>query len=163
VRSDAILEGRERARVCVAWTAIKALLESGALQLSLFDQRDIASITAPKFPGERLIVCRNAELATERAASARIYLAATERELARVKTAVGRKRDPIRGATEIALRGGRSAERPQDAQALRPRYHRCSLSFRRKTAEVAAEAATDGLYVVRMDLAAEVLGDAETV
>ena len=86
--------------------AIKALLESGALQLSLFDQRDMASITAPDFPGERLVVCRNPDLAAERTRKREDLLAATERDLARIQAAVARKRDPLRGTAEIALAVG---------------------------------------------------------
>ncbi len=86
--------------------AIKALLAAGALQLSLFDQRDMASITAPDFPGERLIVCRNPDLAAERTRKRQDLLAATERDLARIRAAVARKHHPLRGATNIALAVG---------------------------------------------------------
>src|SRR2546428_2766303 len=74
--------------------AIKALLEGGALQMSLFDDRDMAGITSPEFPGERLIVCRNRALAGERARKREDLLAATERDLARIAAAVARKRQP---------------------------------------------------------------------
>src|SRR6201995_5186244 len=84
--------------------AIKELLNSGALQLTLFDQRDMASITSPDFPGERLIVCRNPELAAERTRKREDLLAATEKDLASIKAAVERTRNPLRGATEIALK-----------------------------------------------------------
>src|SRR6204780_2085777 len=87
--------------------AIKVLLESGALQLSLFDQRDMASITTPDFPGERLVVCRNPDLAAERTRKREELLAATERDLVRIQTAVARKRDPLRGTAEIALAVGK--------------------------------------------------------
>src|SRR5271170_3777849 len=86
--------------------AIKELLNSGALQLTLFDQRDMASITSPDFPGERLIVCRNPELAAERTRKREDLLTATEKDLARIKAAVERKRNPLRGSTEIALKVG---------------------------------------------------------
>ena len=143
--------------------AIQELLQSGALQLTLFDQRDMASITAPEFPGERLIVCRNADLATERARKREDLLVATERDLVRIKTAVGRKRDPLRGSTEIALKVGEVL----NAHKMRKHFHLditdTAFSFTRKAADIAAEAATEGLYVVRTNLAADVLGDAETV
>jgi transposase len=87
--------------------AIKALVESGALQLSLFDQRDIASITAPQFPGERLVVCRNPDLAAERTRAREELLVATERDLARIQLAVERKRKPLRGTATIALAVGK--------------------------------------------------------
>ena len=86
--------------------AIKELLDGGALQLSLFDQRDMAAITAPDFPGERLMVCRNPDLAAERARKREDLLAATERDLARIQAAVARKRNPLRGTAEIALAVG---------------------------------------------------------
>ena len=86
--------------------AIKALLDGGALQMSLFDDRDMAGITSPEFPGERLIVCRNRALAAERARKREDLLAATERDLARIATAVARKRQPLRGKAEIGLEIG---------------------------------------------------------
>src|SRR6266481_2414552 len=86
--------------------AIRALLEGGALQMSLFDDRDMAAITSPDFPGERLIVCRNRALAAERARKREDLLAATERDLARIAAAVARKRQPLRGKAEIGLEIG---------------------------------------------------------
>src|SRR3984885_7151632 len=86
--------------------AIKDLLNSGALQLTLFDRRDMAAITSPDFPGERLIVCRNPKLAAERARKREDLLAATEKDLIRIQAAVGRKRNPLRGTAEIALKVG---------------------------------------------------------
>src|SRR5512132_4322961 len=76
--------------------SIKALAEGGALQLSLFDDRDMATITSPDFPGERLIVCRNPDLARERGRKRVDLLAATERNLAQIAAAVGRRRQPLR-------------------------------------------------------------------
>jgi hypothetical protein len=143
--------------------AIQELLASGALQLSLFDQRDMASITAPDFPGERLIVCRNADLAAERARKREDLLAATEKDLTRIKGAIGRKRDPLRGATEIALKVGEVLNAHKMRKHFDLAITDAGFVFSRKTAEITAEAATDGLYVVRTNLAAEVLGDAETV
>jgi hypothetical protein len=67
------------------------------LQLSLCDDRDMASITSPEFPGERLVVCRNADLAAERHRKRLELLDATERDLGRIKAAVERKRAPLRG------------------------------------------------------------------
>src|SRR6478736_7017937 len=86
--------------------AIKDLLNSGDLQLTLFDQRDMASITSPDFPGERLVVCRNPDLAVERSRKRGELLAATESDLARIQAAVTRRRDPLRGTAEIALAVG---------------------------------------------------------
>jgi DDE family transposase len=143
--------------------AIRRLLETGALQLSLFDQRDMASITAPDFPGERLVVCRNPDLAAERARKRGDLLAATERDLARIQAAVTRKRDPLRGTTEIALAVGAVINKHKMAKHFDLDIADAAFSFARKAPEIAAEAATDGVYVVRTNLPAETLDDAATV
>ena len=143
--------------------AIKDLLNSGALQLTLFDQRDMASITAPDFPGERLVVCRNADLAAERARKREALLVATEKDLARIKIAVERKRTPLRGTAEIALAVGAVLNTYKMQKHFDLTITDDAFSFARKTAEIAAEAATDGLYVVRTSLSEQTLGDAETV
>jgi hypothetical protein len=143
--------------------AIKELLQSGALQLSLFDQRDMASITAPDFPGERLVVCRNPDLAAERARKRADLLAATERDLARIQAAVARKRHPLRGTAQIALAVGAVIDTHKMAKHFDLTITDAAVSFARKTAAIAAEAATDGLYVVRTSLPAEALDDAATV
>ena len=143
--------------------AIKTLLEGGALQLSLFDQRDMASITAPDFPGERLVVCRNPDLAAERTRKREDLLAATERDLARIQAAVARKRDPLRGTAEIALAVGAVINKHKMAKHFDLDITDAAFSFARKTTAIAAEAATDGVYVVRTSLPAETLDDAATV
>jgi hypothetical protein len=143
--------------------AIKALLESGALQLSLFDQRDIASITAPEFPNERLVVCRNPDLAAERARKREDLLAATERDFARIQAAVARRRDPLRGTAEIALAVGAVVNRYRMAKHFDLDIANTRFSFARKTTEIAAEAASDGIYVVRTSLPADTFDDAATV
>jgi transposase len=143
--------------------AIKDLLNSGVLQLSLFDQRDMASITSPDFPGERLVVCRNADLAAERARKREDLLMATETELARIKVRVERKRDPLRGTAEIALAVGAVLNTYKMKKHFDLTITDDAFSFARKTAEIATEAATDGLYVVRTSLPEQTLGDADTV
>jgi len=143
--------------------AIKDLLNSGALQLTLFDTRDMASIPSPDFPGERLVVCRNADLAAERSRKREALLAATETELARIKARVERKRDPLRGTAEIALAVGAVLNTYKMKKHFDLNITDDGFSFARMTAEIAAEAATDGLYVVRTSLAEATLGDADTV
>ena len=143
--------------------AIKGLLQSGALQLSLFDQRDIASITTPAFPNERLVVCRNPDLAAERSRKRADLLAATERDLARIQATVVRSRAPLRGAAEIALAVGAVINRHKMAKHFEIDVSAAAFSFARKTAEIAAEAAIDGIYVVRTNLPAETCDDATTV
>jgi transposase len=143
--------------------AIKDLLNSGALQLSLFDQRDMASITSPDFPGERLVVCRNPDLAAERSRKREDLLMATETELARIRARVERKRAPLRGTAEIALAVGAVLNTYKMKKHFDLTITDAAFSFARRTAEIAAEAATDGLYVVRTSLPAATLGDADTV
>ena len=143
--------------------AIKALLANGALQLSLFDQRDMASITAPEFPGERLVVCRNPDLAAQRCRKRAELLAATEGDLTRIQAAVTRRRDPLRGTAEIALAVGAVINRHKMAKHFALDISDTSFSFARKDTEIAAEAATDGIYVVRTSLPAASFDDAATV
>jgi hypothetical protein len=143
--------------------AIKELLNSGVLQLTLFDQRDMASITSPEYPGERLVVCRNPHLAAERAGKREDLLAATEKDLAAIKARVGRKRDPLRGTAEIALAVGEVFNTHKMRKHFDLTITDDAFSFARKTAEIAAEAATDGLYVVRTSLAEAALSDADPV
>ena len=143
--------------------AIKALLDGGALQMSLFDDRDMAGITSPEFPGERLIVCRNRALAAERARKREDLLAATERDLARIATAVARKRQPLRGKAEIGLEIGAVLDKHKMAKHFALDITETSFSFARKTDEITVEAALDGLYVVRTSLPAAALDDTATV
>jgi transposase len=143
--------------------AIKELMKGGALHLSLFDERDMASITSPDFPGERLIVCRNAELAAKRTHKRQELLDATERDLTRIQAAVARKRHPLRGATEIALAVGAVIEKHKMRKHFDLDITDTKLTFARKADAIAEEAATDGIYIVRTSLAAEVLDDAATV
>ena len=143
--------------------AIKALLANGALQLSLFDQRDMASITAPEFLGERLVVCRNPDLAAQRCRKRAELLAATEGDLTRIQAAVTRRRDPLRGTAEIALAVGAVINRHKMAKHFALDISDTSFSFARKDTEIAAEAATDGIYVVRTSLSAASFDDATTV
>ena len=143
--------------------AIKVLRDTGTLQMSLFDERDMASITSPDFPGERLIVCRNRALAAERARKREDLLAATERELARIAAAVARKRQPLRGTAKISLKVGAVLDKHKMAKHFTLDITDNHLAVARKTEEIAAEAALDGIYVVRTSLPATVLDDPTTV
>ncbi len=143
--------------------AIRGLIDGGAFQMSLFDDRDMAAITSPDFPGERLILCRNHALATERARKREDLLQATERELARIGTAVVRKREPLRGKAEIGLAVGAVIDRHKMAKHFDLQITDTSFAFARKTAQIAAEAALDGLYAVRTSLPETALDHAATV
>ena len=129
--------------------AIRALVEAGALQMSLFDLRDMAAITSPDYPGERLIVCRDPDLARERTRKRQDLLAATEDDLAAIAAAVGRARNPLRGKAEIALKVGAVVNRHKMAKHFELDIGEASFAFHRKTEAIAAEAALDGIYVVR--------------
>ena len=143
--------------------AIRLLVEAGALQMSLFDERDMAAITSPEYPGERLIVCRNPDLARERTRKRQDLLAATEADLAVIAAAVRRARNPLRGEAEIALKVGVIVNRYKMAKHFELVITDASFSFHRKAASIAAEAALDGIYVVRTNLPKKALDDAATV
>ena len=129
--------------------AIKALREAGALQMSLFDQRDMAAITAPEFPGERLIVCRNQALAAERTRKREDLLAASERDIARIAAAVARNREPLRGRVEIGLEVGAMLDKHKMAEHFVLDINDTSSGLARKIAQISDEAALDGIYFVR--------------
>jgi transposase len=143
--------------------AIKDLMSRGALQLTLFDTRDMASITAPDYPGERLVVCRNPALAAERTRKREDLLTATEKHLAIIKARVGRKRKPLHGTAAIGLAVGEVLNTHKMKKHFDLNITDHAFSFARKTAEIAAEAATDGLYVVRTSLPAATFDAADTV
>src|SRR3954468_2297548 len=143
--------------------ALCGLVEGGQLQLSLFDERDMAAITSPDYPGERLIVCRNPDLARERARKREDLLCATERDLAKVARAVPRTRKPLRSREAIALAAGAVLNRHKVAKHFELTITDDAFRFARNTAAIAAEAALDGFYVVRTNLPAATLDDAGTV
>src|SRR3954467_10331132 len=143
--------------------AIRGLIEGGELQLSLVDERDMAAITSPDYPGERLIVCRNPDLARERARKREDLLQATERDLAKVARAVTRQRKPLRGKADIALAAGAVLNRHKVAKHFALTITDDAFRFSRKESAIAAEAALDGFYVVRTNLPAATLDDAGTV
>src|SRR3954449_11341985 len=143
--------------------AICGLVEGGQLQLSLFDERDMAAITSPDYPGERLIVCRNPDLARERARKREDLLCATERDHAKVARAVTRARKPLRSREAIALAAGAVLNRHKVAKHFELTITDDAFRFARNTAAIAAEAALDGFYVVRTNLPAATLDDAGTV
>ena len=133
--------------------AIRGLVEGGTLQLGLFDERNLAEITSPDFPGERLVVCRNPLLAAERARKREDLLRATEALLAPIITRVGA--GSLRGADKIGLAVGRVIDRHKVAKHLELRIGDDRLEVVRKDEAIAAEAALDGLYVLRTSVAPE--------
>jgi len=150
---------------CLRAPAVQALAaEHGPLQLSLFDDRDLAEISAPDmFPGERLIVCRNYDLATERARKREDLLIATERELGRIEARVRRKNAALRDAAEIGLAVGAILNKRKMAKHFVVTIRDGHLSWHRRLDQIEAEARLDGIYVIRTSVLAEHLNAAETV
>jgi len=150
---------------CLRAPAIQALAQDdGPLQLSLFDERDLAEICAPDmFPGERLIVCRNRDLAAERARKREELLVATERELARVQEQVCRKNSRLKSAAEIAMAVGAVLNRKKMAKHFDVEVADGYLSWQRRIEQIAQEERLDGIYVIRTSVSAEHLDAAETV
>jgi Transposase DDE domain len=143
---------------------IRALAsDGGPLQLSLFDERDLAEITSPDYPGERLIVCRNPALAEERARKRAELLDATEAELQRIQQRVRRPRSPLTGAAAIGQAVGAVLGRRKMAKHFRLDITDTTLGVERDHPAIAAEARLDGLYVLRTSLGAERLDAAGTV
>ncbi len=138
---------------CLRAPAIRRLVEGGDLQLSLFDERDLAEITSPEFPGERLVVCRNPALAAERARKREALLVATEAALAKVSAAVEQGR--LRTAAAIGLRAGRVVNARKMAKHFELEIADGVFAYHRRTDAIAAEAALDGIYVVRTSVGPE--------
>lgn len=130
---------------------IRTLISSGDLQLSLFDERNLAEITSEEFPGERLIVCRNPHLAAERQRKREDLLAATEAELAKVKRMVHSPRGRLKNADagKIGERTGRVVDKYKVAKHFELHISEGSFSYERKTEQIQTEAALDGLYALR--------------
>jgi len=143
--------------------ALQGLVDGGYLQMSLFDERDMAAITSPDFPGERLIVCRNPDLARERARKREDLIRASERDLTKIVAAVARKTRPLRGAAKIGMAVGAVLDKHKMAKHFELTISDAHLTYRRKAKEIAEEAALDGLYAVRTSLPEETLEDANTV
>jgi hypothetical protein len=144
--------------------AIKALAaEGGPLQLSLFDERDMAEIVSDDYPGERLVVCRNPDLAAERARKRDDLLDATETALVKIRAMTERKRNPLRGQDKIALKVGAVIDRRRMAKHFDLAVTDTGLSWSRKAEAIAAEAALDGVYVIRSSLPGDGFGAAALV
>jgi DDE family transposase len=150
---------------CLRAPAIQALAaEKGPLQLSLFDERDLAEISAPDlYPGERLIVCRNRDLAAERGRKREELLAATERELTRIQEQVDRRKPRLKTTAEIAMAVGAVIDKKKMAKHFAVEIRDGHLSFKRRAEEIAAEARLDGIYVIRTSMPAEHLDAQQTV
>jgi hypothetical protein len=133
----------------------KLAAQDGPLQLSLFDRQDLAEITHPDYPGERLIACRNPHLATERARKREALLAATETALAPITAAVTEGR--LAGADQIGIKVGKVINKYKMAKHFDTAITDTSLAITRRGDQIAAEAALDGIYVLRTSVPADTL------
>ena len=141
--------------------AIRRLLKDGALQMDLFDERNLFGLTHPGFPGERLVACRNPELARRRAAKRRSLLEATARELDTVCGMV--KRGRLLDKDKIGVRVGKVVDRYKVAKHILLDIEDGHFAYAVDEERVAAEAALDGIHVIRTSLAAERISDEDAV
>jgi transposase len=143
--------------------AIRELVEAGCLQLSLFDQANLAEISSPEYPGERLVACFNPLLAEERRRKREELLQATEKELVRIgREVTRRKRKPLPEA-EIALKVGKVLNRFKVAKHFELTIADGVLSWQRRPDSIPREAALDGVYVVRTSEASRRCSDEDAV
>jgi len=143
--------------------AIRELAQKGTIQLSLFDQRDLAEVTSPDYPGERLICCRNPLLAEERARKREDLLQGTEKELNKIVAATQREKRRLKGKGEIGLRVGKVLNRYKVGKHFKLEITEEAFSYQRVTEKIVAEAALDGVYVIRTRVPADTLNAEETV
>lgn len=141
--------------------SIRTLVECGQLQLGLFDERNLLEIASPDYPGERLVACRNPELAKLRAHKREELLAATEKSLGVIQARVTAGR--LKGADAIGVRVGKVVNQYKVAKHFELAIGDASFTFARKHAAIAAEAALDGLYIIRTSVVAERMDAADCV
>ena len=163
IRED--LETEEGVRWITALRApqIQQLASDGSLQLSLFDQQDLAEIQHPAYPGERLMACRNPLLAEERNRKREELLAATEKHLQKIRAATQRKRRPLRGKKEIGLAVGKVLGHYKMGKHLQLTIEEERFDWKRKAAGIEREAALDGIYVIRTSVPAHQLTSSQVV
>jgi Transposase DDE domain len=142
---------------------IQKLVGDGALQLSLFDQTDLAEITHPDYPGERLVVCRNPLLAQERARKREDLMLAAEKKLEIIAAATRRPQRPLRDPERINYRIGEALGPKKVGKYFQWQLTAAGLSFQRDAERIARDAALDGIYVLRTSLSSQRLDAAQTV
>ena len=141
--------------------SIRALVEQGHLQLGLFDERNLLELSSPDFPGERLVACRNPELAKLRIHKREELLAATEASLAKIKARVDAGK--LAGKDEIGLRVGKLINQYKMAKHFELAIGDNAFTFARKTDAITAEAALDGLYIIRTSVPTAQMDSGECV
>jgi hypothetical protein len=142
---------------------VKTLVRDGALQLSLFDAADLAEITHPNYPGERLVACKNPFLEAERPRKRESLFQATEADLEKIAAATQRERWRLRGKDQIALRADRVLRRRKVAKHFTTSIGEDYFSYARNQDSITAEAALDGIYVLRTSVTDRDLGSGEVV
>jgi transposase len=156
-----------RERSGVDWIAalksasIRALVKQGHVQLDLFDERNLFELTHPEYPGERLVACRNPQLADYRAHKREALLEATDKQLEKVRASVAAGR--LRGQDKIGVRVGRVVNQYKVAKHFDLKITDTSFSYERNAERIATEAALDGLYIIRTSVPAERMDAAECV
>ena len=143
--------------------AIRALVEQGALQLSLLDEKNLVEIASPDYPGERLMACYNPLLDEERGRKRRALLEATEKELAKIAKEVARRTKKPLKETEIALKVGKVLGRYKVGKHFDCKIGEGSLQWARREDSIQQEAQLDGIYVLRTSESKERLSAEDTV
>jgi len=143
--------------------AIRKLVAKGALQLSLLDQKNLAEITSPDYPGERLMVCHNPLLEEERARKRQELLQATEQKLTRISQDVARRKKPLYTAAEIGVKVGKVLGRYKMGKHFECQIGAGTFTWSRRQEAIEREAKLDGIYVIRTSEPAEHLSAADTV
>ncbi|MBK6972898.1 MAG: IS1634 family transposase [Sterolibacteriaceae bacterium] len=141
--------------------SIRALIEQGQLQLGLFDERNLIELSSPDYPGERLVACRNPQLARLRAYKREELLCATQNKLDKIKARVEAAK--LAGKDEIGVRVGKIVNQYKVAKHFELAIGETSFSFTRKPDSIAAEAALDGLYIIRTSVSSEHMEAAQCV
>jgi hypothetical protein len=141
--------------------SIRALVEQGQLQLDLFDERNLLELSSPDYPGERLVACRNPQLAKLRTHKREELLAATEHNLAKIKARVDAGK--LAGQDEIGLRVGKVINQYKVAKHFELTIDEDTFSFARRQDNIASEAALDGLYLIRTSVSAAQMDSAQCV
>jgi hypothetical protein len=144
-------------------TEIQKLVAGPGFQFSLFDERDFGEVQSPEFPGERLIACRNPLLQEERARKREELLAATERELDLIVQATQRPKNRLQGKDRIGLRVGKVRDRFKVGKHFLLTITETSFDYRRNQQGIDAEAALDGIYVIRTNVPASELSAEDVV
>jgi transposase len=165
ISSKAIAELRQEAGIdwitALKSTSIRGLLEQGQLQLGLFDERNLVEIDSPDYPGERLVACRNPELAKLRAHKRDDLLACTERNLEKVRERVRAGR--LAGQDQIGVAVGRVINQYKVAKHFALAIEDAALHWSRNAESIRAEAALDGIYIIRTSVPAERMDGPECV